>query len=68
MEKDRLKEAPLVTTVRTIGLLLSSPMSMYTKQGEVRGDLGSDTGCPPQKRVKYKQGGIFSPTFLFETI
>ena len=33
MEKERVKEAPLVTTVRTIGLLLSSPMSMYTEVG-----------------------------------
>ena len=30
MLKDRSKEAPEETTVSTMGLLLSSPMSMYT--------------------------------------
>ena len=34
-ENDRLKEAPAVTTVNTMGLLLSRPMSMYTKETEV---------------------------------
>ena len=33
MLNDRSNEAPEVTTVRTMGLLLSSPMSMYTEQG-----------------------------------
>ena len=30
-EKDRENEGPAVTTVRTTGLLLDSPMSTYTK-------------------------------------
>ena len=41
MLKDRSKDAPEVTTVRTMGLLLSSPMSMYTeiRKSERRGDV-----------------------------
>ena len=33
MLKDRSNEAPEETTVRTMGLLLSSPMSTYTASG-----------------------------------
>ena len=41
-EKDREKEGPAVTTVRTTGLLLESPMSTYTKHQMGVGCRASD--------------------------
>ena len=46
-EKDRENEGPAVTTVRTTGLLLDSPMSTYTKHyngSQVQGQQAAVVG------------------------